>query len=522
MTPDMLAVRRRLLEDFSYYAPNALHLRTKTAETVPFVFNEAQRRLVAVIEKQYAAEGKVRVIILKARQMGLSTAVGGRLYSRVSQRKSKKAIVVTHKAESTQALFEMTQRFYEHTPEILKPVSKYSSRKELKFGVLDSGYAVSTAGGDGIGRGEMFTHAHLSELAFWPRSSAAANFNGLMQAIPNAPDTEVYIESTANGVSGLFYDQWQEAVSGRSGFIPLFLPWFIQDEYREPVGKDFKRSPEETKLVKLHKLDNEQLMFRRKKIAMSGADLFKQEYPCTADEAFLTTGRPVFNLEKIADMIAAAPPVLAQFALEGSDWEKHPRGELLCYRSIDPEEQYYIGADVGAGVQRDWSVAQVQDSQRRQVATFRAQVDPDYFATCLYHLGKLFNTARIIVERNNHGILTCTRLGKDMNYPDFYTEVTYDKVTDVETTQLGFFTSEKTKPLIIDKLRADIREDRTEIVDRETLKEMQSYVVTENGKMAAEKSCHDDTVMALALCNHINDGAWVPIVNQDEWFCTVE
>jgi hypothetical protein len=109
-----------------------------------------------------------------------------------------------------------------------------------------------------------------------------------------------------------------------------------------------------------------------------------------------------------------------------------------------------------------------------------------------------------------------------MNYPDFYTEVTYDKVTDVETTQLGFFTSEKTKPLIIDKLRADIREDRTEIVDRETLKEMQSYAVTENGRMGAEKSCHDDTVMALALCNHINDGAWVQIVNQDEWFCTVE
>ena len=166
----------------------------------------------------------------------------------------------------------------------------------------------------------------------------------------------------------------------------------------------------------------------------------------------------------------------------------------------------------------DWSVAQVLDSKKRQVATYRAQVHPDYFAEVLYALGEFFNYALIIVERNSHGILTCTRLGKDMAYPAFYTEVEIDKLTDRETIKLGFTTTAKTKPLVIDELRAAVRENEIEINDKTTIREMLSYVVTSSGGMEAESSCFDDCVMSLALANHIHEGAWEPIQAYDDLY----
>lgn len=519
MTPEQLRARKRLYEDFEFYAKHALKIRTKEGEVKPFTLNEAQTRLLTAINDQIKAEGKVRVVILKARQMGLSTLVGGWLYWYISQHQAQKGLVVTHHADSTRALFDMTKRYFEHTPEILKPHSKYSSRKELMFDVLDSSYVVATAGGDGIARGETFTQAHLSELAFWANATARDNLNAILQAIPNTKGTAVFIESTANGVSGPFYDMWKGAVEGTNGYIPVFLPWFIQPEYREPVPKNFKRTPDEEDLVEKFGLDNEQLMFRRRKVAQNGLELFQQEYPSTADEAFLTSGRPVFNTQQLQKRMEETPDILQRLALEEGEWVEHARGELLVYRLHNPGETYYIGADVSMGVRGgDWSVAQVFDSKKRQVAVFRAQVHPDYFAEILVALGYFYNTAKLIIESNNHGILTCTRVGKDYAYPNFYTEVVYDKLSDKETIKLGFHTNVKTKPLIVDQLRAALREGEVELNDKVTIRELMTYIVNENGAMEAETGCHDDCVMSLALVNHIHEGKFDPIEVTDEFY----
>ncbi len=181
--------------------------------------------------------------------------------------------------------------------------------------------------------------------------------------------------------------------------------------------------------------------------------------------------------------------------------------------------QYVIGADVAMGVRNgDWSVAQVLDSKKRQVATWRGQVHPDYFAEVLKALGEYYNEAFIIVENNSHGILTCTRLGKDFAYPNFYTEVQVDKLTDRETVKLGFTTTSKTKPLIIDQLRASVRENEIELNDKTTIREMMTYIVTESGAMEAEPSCFDDCVVSLALANHVHEGAWEPVDTPSELY----
>jgi len=511
MDKKLKAVRKRLYTDFPFYSKSALKIRTKSGQIAPLKLNPAQQILQNAVDKQMAAEGKIRVIILKARQQGLSTYVGGYLYFSVSQNKARKAMVITHTADSTRALFDLTKRLHENCPDILKPHTKYSSRRELSFDVLDSSYVVATAGGDAVGRGETLSHCHASELAFWPKSTAEEIWNGLAQAVPNEPNTAVFIESTANGYN-LFYDLWKGAVEGTNGYVPVFIPWFTDPTYREAVPASFERTPDEEELVKEYGLDDEQLMFRRRKVAQNGIELFMQEYPATPDQAFLTSGRPVFNPEQIQQCLENTQDIEEKLALEGEDWVHNHRGELQTYRKLDAGERYVIGADSSMGIRGgDYSVAQVLDSQKRQVATWRGHVHPDYFAEVLYALGMYYNEAFICVERNSHGILTCTRLGKDMAYPNFYTEVQVDKLTDKETISLGFNTTSKTKPLVIDQLRASMREGELELNDKTTLREMLTYIVTQTGAMEAEAGCHDDCVMSLALANHVHEGAWTPI-----------
>jgi hypothetical protein len=520
------ALRKRFYEDFDFYSKHALKIRTKQNEVKPFTLNAVQKRLHAEVEEQRQRTGRVRKIILKGRQQGLSTYVSGRKYWRLSQRKAKKGLVVAHKADSTRALFDMYQRYHTLCPAMLRPETKYSSRKELMFAKLDTAIMVATAGGDGIARGETISDMHLSELAFWLASSAAENLNGLLQSLPNSDDTECYIESTANGFN-LFKELWDGAVAGQNEFEPFFAAWFETPEYRLPVPEGFERTLEEEDLLATYGhtglVDDEQLQWRRVRIANSGRQLFMQEYPCCPDEAFIASGRPVFDPEQIVELLSSTPEPEYRMDVEetaaGLVLAKSPVGRLHVYRERDDGENYAIGADVGMGVRDgDWSVAHVLDGEKRQVAVFRAQVHPDYFADILAALGRYYNGALIAPERNNHGLVTCIRLWKDLAYPNVFLDIAEGQTEDKDSLNIGFLTTVKTRPLIIDRLRAAMRENDIEVKDTTTLKEMQTFVVNEAGKMTAEANCHDDAVLALAIANHIHPGRFVPIPVSDDYY----
>jgi hypothetical protein len=165
MTPKQIETRKRLLNDFEYWAANCAKIRTKEGEIKPLVLNPVQKRLVERLEAQRATTGKVRMVIVKARQQGLSTVVSAYQYWWLSQRKAQKGLVLAHVAESTTALFDMYHRLHSNVPKLMQPTTKYSSRTELVFSALDSGLRVATAGGKGVARGETLTTAHLSEVA---------------------------------------------------------------------------------------------------------------------------------------------------------------------------------------------------------------------------------------------------------------------------------------------------------------------------------------------------------------------
>jgi hypothetical protein len=265
--------------------------------------------------------------------------------------------------------------------------------------------------------------------------------------------------------------------------------------------------------------------------------MFKQEYPATPEEAFISTGRPVFNPDYITERLKTPKTPIRQMAVE-EVYDKetgkilplrklrdHPRGELKVYRARELNETYVIGADVGMGLrqgvkgrQSDPSVAQVLDSQLRQVAVWRGIVHPDVFAEILFALGMHYNEALLAVERNNHGLVAAIDL-RDKQYPNLYLDIAEGTVeADNETLNIGVFTSERTKPLMIDRLRAFDRSREIEINDTQTLEEMLQYVVTESGKMEAEGGANDDCVMSLAIATLVHGGRWTPCEVPDELY----
>ena len=285
--------KEKLRNDYSLYAAVNLYIRTKSGQITPFEFNDAQEILHAKLERQKADTGKVRALILKGRQQGCSTYVGGRFYHQTTHRSGVRTFILTHEQEATTNLFDMVERFHEHMHPDFRPSIGASNRKELLFDKLDSGYRVGTAGTKGVGRSATIQLFHGSEVAFWPHADTHAA--GILQAVPNQPGTEVILESTANGLGNLFHLTWQQALVGANDYIAIFIPWFIQAEYMEPVPEGFEPTDEELLYQELHGLRLEQIVWRRKKISeLKDPLLFKQEYPATAEEAFQTTGMESF------------------------------------------------------------------------------------------------------------------------------------------------------------------------------------------------------------------------------------
>lgn len=273
--------------EFDYYAPRCLKIRAKTGSVIPFQMNRAQRYLHQRIEEQLKETGKVRVIGLKGRQQGFSTYVEARFYHKTSMRFGKRAAVMTHLQDSTDALFEMVKRYHEHCPAYLRPVTQTASAKELLFSAFDSGYNVATAGSKGIGRGRTIQYMHASELAFW--KNAEDHFAGIGQTVPNERGTEIILESTANGVGNLFHGLWQDAERGKSEYIAIFVPWFWQEEYdiQPPLG--FVMDADESDYCEHYGLTAGQMFWRRLKTQndfRGDVSLFDQEYPATPSLAF--------------------------------------------------------------------------------------------------------------------------------------------------------------------------------------------------------------------------------------------
>ncbi len=278
------------LKDFKFFSENFFKIRTKNGSVEPFFLNRAQLYIHDRLEAQLQETGKVRAIILKGRQQGCSTLIQGRFFHKTITNRGMKTFILTHEGQATKNLFEMTKRYYEYLPPGLCPKANRDSQKELKFESIDSGYAIGTAGSKGTGRSQTVQLLHGSEVSFWP--NAAEHAQGLFQAVGEQDNTEIILESTANGIGNFFHQAWVAAEQGKSNFQAIFVPWYWQPEYRafySQSNDEIYLSESEEELLRAYEpngMTREHIYWRRFKIGQFSSDhelgvkLFNQEYPC--------------------------------------------------------------------------------------------------------------------------------------------------------------------------------------------------------------------------------------------------
>lgn len=331
---------RRLRDDFEFYAPRALRIRPKAGSIVPFALTAAQKRVHEAVERQRRERGLVRAVILKGRQQGISTYVQGRFFWRITHSKGVRAFILTHMDSTTDNLFGMTSRFYENVPPDLKPELGASNAKELSFKKLESGYKVATAGSRGVGVGDTLQLFHGSEVSKWP--NAETHISGALQAVPYEPGTEVILESTSDGPTGVFYDFCIAAERGESDYEFIFIPWFLQTEYQREVPPNFEMTGEEIAAAAEFNLTPQQVAWRRAKIReLRSLQEFRRQYPATPAEAWKVEALGALWKRELLDScrVAEAPPmqrvVVAIDPSGGSGKRNDEVGIIVAGKGVD-------------------------------------------------------------------------------------------------------------------------------------------------------------------------------------------
>jgi hypothetical protein len=313
--------------DLAAFAADCLTIRPKDGGEILLRFNAVQRLVHDRLEAQRRDTGRVRALILKARQPGISTYVEARYYWQVSRNPGLYAFILTHSQEATEALFHMTDRFHRNNPDA--PHTGASNAKELSFDGLDSGFAVGTAGSKQVGRGRTIQFLHGSEVAYW--ANAAQHMAGVLQAVPDAPGTEIILESTANGIGGLFYAMCLAALRNEGPYQLIFVPWFQHGEYETAPPTGWEPPPAFADYGAAHGLTPAQLHWAWGKngelaraLNLPADELcwqFLQEYPATPEEAFR------------ADRAEAFIP--AQFVQTARKFEAPPQDHAPLVLGID-------------------------------------------------------------------------------------------------------------------------------------------------------------------------------------------
>lgn len=519
MTQKEVYQKLRLYND---YAENYLKIRDDDGKVLFFKLNSIQQKVYRIIQGLQAQNEPVRLVVLKARQQGISTFVEGLIFHDSATRLNRRSLIVSHEPDSTDHLFDMCKNFYDNLPEWLTPTIHRSNRKNLVFeqfdaktkrviGGLSSRIDVITASKKEP-RSKTLSNFHGSEVAFWERPERF--MTGAMQMIPDKPDTTIILESTANGIGGYFYDIFWDAWNKKNNFTAIFLPWHEFAEYSRPLeSADFTLTEDEKKLKLKYNLTDEQVNWRRFTIrnkCRNDMNVFHQEYPMTPEEAFISSGSPKFNVENLRIMYNHRKPPQWIGDINGKrepQLLQNSQGRLKIYHYPNPRHKYAIGGDTAKGtINSDYSCLQVYDAIIGDfVATWHGKVDPTNFEEIAASLGYYYRgndvAALIAIEVNKDGITTNKQLYYN-KYPRLYRRRNLLKRTEDQDEVIGFHTNETSRPLILNLLGEFINNGQGEMNDETTLKECMTFVITESGKPEAQEGCHDDTVISAAIALH--------------------
>ena len=516
------------LKDFSYYAPSLLKIKTKNRQIIPFNFNVEQEKLHKTWEWQLSTMGMVRLIILKDRQIGCSTYVEGRLFHQAVTVPNTGAYIITHDKPSLAKIFGMSKLFWEALPPTYRPMKRYNNGTILTFENpnekdrftnpgLRSLIEVFSANTGTASRSGGYSVGHFSEVAFY--DNAETLITSTVPSIEDLPGSIKVYESTGNGRSGFFYEQWKKAkkslTSTRklSNFYPLFFGWLTFPEYSKPFvtekeRKDFisTMDEEERYILKKFRCPLEKLNWRRSKIMDFDDDIekFHQEYPLDDEEAFVSKGTPYFSKRKLLELLVRCRPPLKVGEIGEFGFSENEDGCLKIWEPPIKGEDYILAADAGEGGEGgDPSTIQVLRAPRgdspiiKQVAEWKGLIDPIMFAGKIASLGFYYNEGMAVPEVKHPGLSTLSELMKI--YWNIYQWEYIDRFKQSQSVKLGFETNISTKPIICSYLATCITADILEINSEELVTEMLSFVRNSNNSGEADYNCHDDLVMAYMI-----------------------
>ena len=545
---DELIKNEKLREEIKLYPEKLIELLfvvvDKEKNLVPFFLNEVQddfiRNVLNKAKEDYKNKviNDISILILKGRQQGFTTVITAyQLACSITQRNFE-GLTLADEASNTETIFQNKAKYvYNQLPKVIKPTEKFNNKRQMLFEKINSSWSVDTATKN-VGRSRTINFFHGSECAFW-RDGISAILAGLGEALTKSA-IKIY-ETTANGFND-FREMWKSGVH-----INVFYEWWRTSEYRADFAS--KQTKEnflyrvETRedwiyerlrwLKYVKNLEDEQLWWYYLKYKkMLDKELIKQEYPCTPDEAFLTSGNCVFDTDKIVTRIDEAPKPLkvGYFEYDYDDtlpaygtinpvtnkpytknkisnikWVNDSNGYIKIYNLPNTPEltKYCIGGDT-AGEGSDYFTGHVLDAKSGlQVAVLKHQMDSDLYSRQMYCLGMYYKQALIGIESNfdSFPIKELVRLG----YPNLYIREREDKYSGIIEKSYGFRTTTVTRPVIISNLIKIVRENTRLINDVDTLKEMLMFVRNEKGRAEAQEGEHDDLVMGLAIAYRVRE-----------------
>lgn len=472
----------------------------------------SQAQFIDEVHRQWNINRPVRIIVLKGRQVGISTATEALLFCMSQIFDNARCRVVAHDNDATQGLLEMSTNYWETYPAAKLKTLKYNSRNELAWIENKSSIRVSTAKNTRAGRSKTIRALHASEVGFWDNPDPL--MLGLSQSIPNRPGTFVCLESTANGLGNWFHRTWVAAEEREISYVPMFFPWYEHPEYTaEHENLDYPsimKYTDEEKVLRRMGISDSRIIWRRTAIKdRCNRDVlqFHQEYPTVPEEAFISTGANIFPYEHLQIVYQPMLPRVGRLieTPRGIEFLDDVSGPLSIYWMPSDDTdwgRYMIGGDSTKSTRGDYSCLQVINRRSmQQCAVFRARVTPMHLGQQMAWLGQFYNQAMLAPEIQGGGYATVGVL-TEKNYPYIWRNRWAEKIPGALKEVYGWETTVKTKHWAVGALLQAVVDHSIVIHDKTTFKEMGTYVAMPDGNFGNEEGegkGHDDTVVALAI-----------------------
>lgn len=541
------------VNDPRYYLENYHTIRTEQEglKTLSPFWDSQEIFYNEVIELQIAGK-RVQIMVLKARQLGLSTICEALVFWKTIFTPVCNTLIVATDTVKADDQFEMSRLAYECLPWWMRPETRYDQKgrilnfdrkddfmRKMKPGLRSTIFVEAANKTTGVARGKTIRACHMSELATWEGGGKTLT----QQIFPtmNADDVMAFMESTAEGRSGFWYDFWRDTIDGKTDWHPVFIPFYRVRKYSTPIpaGTTFTptRDEEEYRAKILeedkYQITNEVLNWRRRKIAthvsLEGDEFgFMQEYPVNWIEAFQGAGQCAFNkrlLYKMLNTTCAEPkwvgeinydrdikkPLVSLQAVNPGEVLHNPKesDRFWVWEKPSPEHVYYVGADVAQGQEgRDFSVVEVLRigagmEPDVQVAEWRGWMNPTPFAYVIAAIGTYYNDAEVSPECNGVGKVTVNELNRNVEYNNIYRWKHLDKLKNTLTNYLGWETNWKSKEAIIAKMNEAIIERSLTLRSKLLIDEMLDFAYDDDEATRARgQGTKDDRVMAMMICRY--------------------